>query len=251
MSRNIWQQRHASYMGLLMRCAPGAHEAALSLLQRHRASQKSVLDLAAGSGAFLARLRDNGFTDLHAVELDVEKFRLGDIRPLSLDLNADFARQFSSRFNVITAIEIIEHLDSPRLFLRQVHQLLPDGGMLLLSTPNVAHWAGRLRFLLNGELRFFDEDLYRRMRHISPITDTQMRLMLHEIGFSVMESLAAGESYGLLKRLATAPLALLFCLVCGPEVRGDVMLYLARRTEPDHGSPGSTSHYSADRRRPQ
>jgi len=58
-----------------------------------------------------------------------------------------------------------------------------------------------------------------------------MRLMLRETGFSVVESLTAGEAYGVLKRLVTAPLALLFGLVCGPEVRGDVVLYIARRTE--------------------
>jgi 2-polyprenyl-3-methyl-5-hydroxy-6-metoxy-1,4-benzoquinol methylase len=215
-----------------MRCSPGTHEAALSLLQRHGASQKSVLDLAAGSGAFLARLLDNGFTDLHAVELNVGKFLLDDVRPLSLDLNTDFAQRFSSRFQLITAIEIIEHLDSPRHFLRQVHQLLPDGGLLLLSTPNVAHWVGRLRFLLSGELRMFDEVPQRTIRHISPIIDSQMRLMLRETGFSVVESLAAGEAYGPLKRLVTMPIALPFRLLGGPSVRGDVLLYLARRTEP-------------------
>jgi 2-polyprenyl-3-methyl-5-hydroxy-6-metoxy-1,4-benzoquinol methylase len=227
-----------------MRCAPGVHEAALALLQRHCSLQNSVLDLGAGSGAFVGRLRDNGFTDLHAVELDAAKFRLDDVRPVSLDLNVDFARQFSSRFDLITALEIIEHLDSPRLFLRQVHQLLPEGGMLLVSTPNVAHWAGRLRFLLRGELRFFDEALYHRMRHISPITDTQMRLMLHETGFAVLESRAVGESYGPLTRLVTAPVALMFRLACGPAVRGDVMLYIARRTEPMtdvNPTPGGTA----------
>jgi SAM-dependent methyltransferase len=237
------------YQGLRMHCAPGAHEAALSLLLRNAAPRTGVLDLAAGSGAFLARLRDNGFTDLLAMDLDVDDFRLDDIRLVSGNLNTEFARQFDQRFNLITAIEIIEHLDSPRLFLRQLHQLLNDGGMLLLSTPNVAHWAGRLQFLLHGELRFFEADLYHRMRHISPITDTQMRLMLRETGFAVMESVTAGEFYGPLKRLVTAPLALLFRLACGPMVGGNVVLYLARKTDPDRSSPGSTAHYSAERRR--
>jgi ubiquinone/menaquinone biosynthesis C-methylase UbiE len=49
----------------------------MSLLLRYNPPCSSVLDLASGSGAMLARLGDNGFTDLQAVELDVEKFRLG------------------------------------------------------------------------------------------------------------------------------------------------------------------------------
>jgi SAM-dependent methyltransferase len=225
-----------------MYCSPGTHEAALSLLQTTRSPTSGVLDLAAGTGAFLARLADHDFTDLHALALNAEKFRLDAIHPVRVDLNSDFAASFDRQFNLVTAIEIIEHLDSPRHFLRQVHTLVSDGGHLLLSTPNVAHWAGRLRFLASGELRFFDADLYHRMRHISPTTDLQMRLMLAETGFSIVASLTAGAFFGPLTRALTAPLAVIFRIACGPTALGDVRIYVARKSEPDRSSPGMSAH---------
>ncbi|MGH9892670.1 MAG: class I SAM-dependent methyltransferase, partial [bacterium] len=40
-------------------------------------------------------------------------------------------------FDVITAGEIIEHLDDPGIFLRNMNRHLKDDGMLILTTPNV------------------------------------------------------------------------------------------------------------------
>lgn len=247
MSHPLWRRARQTYGGLLMHCAPGTHEASLALLERGGAPRSGVLDLGAGTGAFLARLRDSGFTDLQAVELHTIGFQLEGVGCTSLDLNGEYARAFSRQFNLISALEIIEHLDSPRAFVRQARRLLSDGGMLLLSTPNVAHWAGRLKFGLTGDLRMFEADLYHSMRHISPSTHTQMQLMLAEVGFAVIDTDTAGEFYGPLKRLLTGPIALAFRLALGKRTLGDTALYLAQKTGPDRRTPGSTSRYTAQR----
>ena len=225
--RQLWMRDKSSYRGLEMFCAPGTHEATMSLLLRHNPPRSSVLDLGAGTGAMLARLQDAGFADLAAVELAAERFQLRNLTSLVVDLNTAFAGQFDRRFALILAIEVIEHLNCPRDFLRQVRSLLIDGGYLLLTTPNVANWVGRLKFLLTGELRWFDQALYRRMRHVSPLTDTQMRLMLDELGFRLLESVTAGNFYGPLRRLVTAPISLAFGAIFGRRVWGDCSIYLA------------------------
>src|SRR4051794_35587280 len=102
-----------------MRCAPGTHEAAAALLLASVNDRPATLDLASGSGAFLARLRDHGFADLDAVEIDREAFTLTGIEPRGVDLNGSFAAQIDRRYGLVTALEIIEHLDSPRHFLRE------------------------------------------------------------------------------------------------------------------------------------
>ena len=61
----------------------------------------------------------------------------------------------------MTATEVIEHLDSPRDFLKQIHAILDDDGWLAISLPNVASWQGRIKFLLKGELWGFGERNYR------------------------------------------------------------------------------------------
>ena len=225
--RNLWTLDLSPYKGLVMRCAPGTHEAAMSLLLRHNPSRSSVLDLASGSGAMLARLHDAGFTDLHAVDLNVEQFQLQGIMPLRIDLMSEFCQQFDRRFGLITAVEIIEHLESPHHFLRQVWTLLQEGGYLLLTTPNVSNWVGRIKFLLTGDIRWFDEAQYHQIHHISPITDVQMRLMLNEVGFRLVDSTSAGDFFGPVKRLVTLPVSLLFRAIFGRKAWGDANIYLA------------------------
>jgi 2-polyprenyl-3-methyl-5-hydroxy-6-metoxy-1,4-benzoquinol methylase len=227
--KNAWTLDRSTYGGLVMRCAPGTHEAAVSLLLRHDVPRRSVLDLGSGSGAMLARFRDLGFTQLHAVERNLDRFQLADIKPLAIDLNTNFCQRFDRRFFLISAIEIIEHLDSPRHFLRQVLALLDEHGYLLLTTPNVSHWVGRILFFLRGELRWFEETHYYR-GHVSPITDGQMRLMLKENGFDLVESTSAGSFFGPLKHLALAPISLCFRALFGHRTWGDINIYLAKKS---------------------
>jgi 2-polyprenyl-3-methyl-5-hydroxy-6-metoxy-1,4-benzoquinol methylase len=212
-----------------MRCAPGTHEAAFALLVRHVDPSVGVVDLGSGSGAFLARLEDAGFSDLHAVEFDPPRFELEGADPIALDLNGDFAEQLGRRFQLVTAIEIIEHLESPTRFLRQAHQLLEDGGLLLLSTPNLASWIGRLKFLLQGELLFFGPELYEATGHRSPLPDSLVRTLLAEEGFTVVESTTAGDFAGPLQKLVGAPARWLFRAFYGSGVVGETYIVLARK----------------------
>lgn len=203
-----------------------------------------MLDLGAGSGAWLARLRDAGFDELSAIELNRHWFRIDGVAPLVVDLNCAFADDFDQRFRLVTALEIIEHLDNPRRVLREVHRLLHEDGYLLVTTPNISHWAGRLHFLRSGEHRSFGEWDYRQ-RHISPMTDLHMSLMLRECGFRLLVSTTAGSFDGRLRRILIAPIAGLFRLLLGPRAVGDVSIYLATRDTPYAGL-GTDSRYLLD-----
>ena len=185
-----------------------------------------------------ARLEDAGFSDLHAVARDTALF--GEPphatpelpEALELDLDGEFVSHFERRFKLIITSEVIEHLNAPRFFLSQVFELLESGGYLLLTTPNVANWIGRVRFLLFGELRWFDERLSRRLNHVSPITDVQMRNMLPECGFELVASTSGGSFTGPLRALLTAPLSLPFLALAGRRAWGDCNIYLARKAPP-------------------
>jgi 2-polyprenyl-3-methyl-5-hydroxy-6-metoxy-1,4-benzoquinol methylase len=232
----LWRRSSGHFRGHRVHCAPGTHEAAVALLMKHVTPGPGVLDLGSGSGALLARLADAGFSDLHGAKRDLEVFGTPETPGpdgasfAERDLNADFERHYTRRFALVVSSEVIEHLESPRDFLRRVRGLIEPGGHLLLTTPNVANWVGRLRFLVLGELRWFDEPGYRRLRHISPIADVQMRLMLEELGFDLVDATSAGSFMGPLQKLATAPLSLPFLAVFGRRVWGDCNVYLARRS---------------------
>jgi SAM-dependent methyltransferase len=121
---------------------------------------------------------------------------------LTADLNEDFASQLGShRFDVVTCIEVIEHLENPRHLLRGARRLLASGGILLITTPNVELTAGRLRFLWTGELRHFGRDpSFNEPTHITPIHSLMFERALGEVGLRVHEhdyerSLASGSRW--------------------------------------------------------
>jgi SAM-dependent methyltransferase len=50
-------------------------------------------------------------------------------------------------FELVILAEVIEHLTNPDHALREIHRVLKPGGVLLLTTPNLASWVNRLLLL--------------------------------------------------------------------------------------------------------
>lgn len=126
-----------------------------------------AVDLGAGPGAMSARLQSLGFNVL-AADRDTNGYEAG-LEHLSIDFNQpDFASTIGLHsFAMVTAIEVIEHVESPIGFLRNIGRLLAPGGIAVVSTPNVDSLPARLKFLLVGKIRTMDE--YSEPTHISPI----------------------------------------------------------------------------------
>jgi hypothetical protein len=174
------------YHDILIRTPPQGHPAAFALFQQAELELTDpLIELGAGEGAFTARLRDAGFTNLAAVEIESARFQL-DLPCYSVDLNGDFASELPGPYAGIVALEIIEHLENPLHFLRQCLALARPGGYLLLSTPNIAMAEGRLRFLRHGVLtRFADPDII-KMGHIAPLPENLLRHHIARVGWTVV-----------------------------------------------------------------
>lgn len=147
---------------------PGLHEfLATQVLPRSRISAgMRAIDLGAGSGAWADRLTRAGF-ETTAVEQNVEGYR-GACRLIAADMNApDFASAAGGPYDLVTAIEVIEHLENPIEFLRNLGRLVTADGVIVLTTPNVDSAPSRAKFLLTGRLRAMDD--HGDPTHISPV----------------------------------------------------------------------------------
>ena len=173
-----------SYRGLLMRTAPGLHEAALGVVAGLRPPPARALDLGAGEGAFTLRLKEAGYA-CEAVELQQDRFQVPAVPCRQLDLNEDFANSLSGPYDVVVAQEIIEHLENPRHFLRQCRKLLAPSGLILLTTPNIEDVYSRVRFLVQGRFSFFAEGDYAESGHKTPLASWQLEQICRELGLRI------------------------------------------------------------------
>lgn len=243
-----WRKPQDYYKNMIIGCTPGVHEEAVARILRHTSARSGVLDCGCRSGALLSRLRDAGFDDLHGLDLDTEIFVPTDIPVTLQDLNQDFDRNIDRKFNLITCSDVMEHLNSPRDFMRRARNLLEDDGHLLITVPNIAFWVGRVKFALTGEHWGYGEKFYRCARHVSPTTLEETTCMLREVGYDVVSWSTAGSFFGPLKAVATAPAAAAFRLLGGPTTRGECLVVLARKAAPDMSLAQPTLYHEAWRR---
>jgi SAM-dependent methyltransferase len=71
---------------------------------------------------------------------------------VAVDLNQNTPLPFpNASFDYIHAGEIIEHLFSPDLLLKEIARLLKPSGYAVISTPNLASWRNKLVLLLGWQ----------------------------------------------------------------------------------------------------
>jgi 2-polyprenyl-6-hydroxyphenyl methylase / 3-demethylubiquinone-9 3-methyltransferase len=114
---------------------------------------KSALDVGCGAGLLaepLARLGAKvtgidaapeviAVARQHAAAVGIEiDYRVGDVQ------------QLDGQFDLVTSLEVIEHVADPATFLKALAARLAPGGLLILSTPNATGWS-RLMMITLGE----------------------------------------------------------------------------------------------------
>jgi SAM-dependent methyltransferase len=173
----------------LERAYADCHDIVLSLALNERPGR--ALDLAAGQGRLSYALRSRGF-EVEAAEIHPAQFKAPGIPCHKLNLNekTPFADE---SFDLVLAVEILEHLEAPRAFLREIHRLLKPGGLGIVTTPNLTSLPSRLLFLATGcfdlfvpfESRLKDAYSAEADGHISPIPAWLLRYFLKEQGLAV------------------------------------------------------------------
>jgi 2-polyprenyl-3-methyl-5-hydroxy-6-metoxy-1,4-benzoquinol methylase len=183
---------------------------AFAVMQESRRGR--LLDVAAGAGYTSARLRSMGF-DVVATDINADQFQADGVEHVSADLNRGFPFT-DGAFGAVVALEIIEHLENPKLFLRELRRVLQPGGRAVLSTPNILCLRSRLRFLFRGEFHLF-YDVEKRIKdpfhehamgHITPIPSWLLGHFCREAGFELRRFWYTREELGMRGPLASTNL---------------------------------------------
>jgi len=114
---------------------------------------RSALDVGCGAGLLaesLARLGAAVTAIDAAPELIATARAHAEAQGLEINYRTATVEAVGGRFDLVTAMEVIEHVADPESFIGALAKRLAPGGLLILSTPNATSWS-RLMMITIGE----------------------------------------------------------------------------------------------------
>jgi 2-polyprenyl-6-hydroxyphenyl methylase/3-demethylubiquinone-9 3-methyltransferase len=148
---------------------------------------KTALDVGCGAGLLaepLARLGAE-VTGLDAspelIAVAREHARAGG---LEIDYRAGDVKELKDQFDLITCMEVIEHVAEPAAFVAALARRLAPGGLLILSTPNATGWSKLLMITIGEGLGRIPRGTHDFDKFISP---ERMKMLLSDAGLKCLD----------------------------------------------------------------
>jgi SAM-dependent methyltransferase len=159
----------------------------------------TLLEIGAGTGVFLARMKDAGFQQRIGVEPSIAAISAADpaVMPLIREGIFDPADFAPASVSMVCCFQTLEHVPNPRKLVEDAMGLLEPGGMLALITHNAD---GRLNRLLGRRSPIID------IEHLQLFTPTNMTFLLEQAKFSGVTVESFQNVYPLRYWLRLAPL---------------------------------------------
>jgi 2-polyprenyl-3-methyl-5-hydroxy-6-metoxy-1,4-benzoquinol methylase len=190
-----------------------------------------ILDIGCGTGAWLARLSTAGFRHLHGIDLDVSQFKADGATCSKVNLDQDEMDFGEKKYELISAIELLEHLENPGRLFKFVSNYLDEKGHFLLTTPNIHSLRCRVKFMLTGRLASFDEK--GDPTHIYPVLLTSLERILPRYSLTIVKSWSFPDKGTLIFRRPIRMMSAGLGLALPDPVPGDTLCLLIKRQAKD------------------
>jgi O-antigen biosynthesis protein len=143
--------------------------------------------------------------EMRADEANIAKKVLTDVVIIDIEQSSSVEEILDmvkgEKFDVILATSVIEHLKDQTAFLKKCKKLLKQKGMIVASTPNIAHWTTRLS-LLKGNFDYTEYGILDNT-HLHFFTIKTFRQLFEDNSFTVKSLLidSVGGGYPRISRI--------------------------------------------------
>jgi 2-polyprenyl-6-hydroxyphenyl methylase/3-demethylubiquinone-9 3-methyltransferase len=111
---------------------------------RHPLEEKTALDVGCGAGLLAEPLARLGATvtgiDATPQVISIAREHAAAMR-LAIEYRVGDVQQLDGKFDLITCMEVIEHVAHPAAFVGALAARLAPNGLLIMSTPNATGWS--------------------------------------------------------------------------------------------------------------
>ncbi|WP_281184618.1 class I SAM-dependent methyltransferase [Trichlorobacter lovleyi] len=151
------------------------------------------LDVGAGQGQLITRLKECFSIKSHACDYHADRFNVHDVEMLDVNLNKDPLPYPDNFFDVVTCSEVVEHLNDYRKLLSEIYRVTKKNGLVVITTPNVINLKSRIKNLWSGFPDLFGplpvkrNEFYSCDGHISQVPFFYLAQALYEQDFDDVE----------------------------------------------------------------
>jgi len=205
------------------------YKATISQIEKHHknAGPLEHLDIGSGSGDLIRLLGRRFDLESRSCDYTDKLMQVPGQRVDVIDLNVDKRLPYAeSQFDIVTATEVIEHLEDFRTLLREIFRILKPNGICIVTTPNILNINSRLRNLwfgfseLMGPLPVNNREKESCAGHINPVSLFYIMHALSESHFKeVQVTVDKYQRSGMVKALFVGlPIKLLGSMIYRKEV---------------------------------
>src|SRR6185503_6864669 len=98
--------------------------------------------------------------------------------------NTGELEELEGQFDLITCMEVVEHVADPAAFVTALSKRLAAGGLLVMSTPNATGWSKLLMITLGEGLGRIPKGTHDFAKFIAP---DRMKLLLADAGLNCLD----------------------------------------------------------------
>lgn len=148
----------------------------IDLFSTHLNKSSKILDVGCGKAILINFLKEKGYKNLFGIELSLDEIRFAK-ETFGLDIEYSAIEDYKEKdFDLAILVALVEHYKDPRASLVAVREVLKDGGLIFISTPNVKEMI--LRKGISGYFKFV---------HTYYFSMSILKSIVQQAGFEILE----------------------------------------------------------------